>query len=359
VADGAAGRVFSPGNLVVYKSSPARVVSAGAKIEIEPAGGPRISVRAKDIIFLHPGPVSSANMEALPEGELREAWEILQGQRTTIDQFAELLYGRNGPAESWAVYTLLLDGLYVRGTPDEVYVLSREEHKAEAEARAAKNREAGERRLLLERVKAGKVLPEDGKTLREVEDVALGRSASSRILKDLGIPGAPENAHSLLLKLGVWDEFVNPHPRRLGFSLESDFPALETFPDAERLDLTGLESFAVDDEGSEDPDDAVSIDGDTLWIHVSDPAGAVRPGTGTDIFARERGANLYLPEKKVPMLPPEATALFGLGLQETSPALSFAVKLADDGSLAEAEIRLTRVRVTRLTYEEAQRRLDA
>jgi len=355
---GAGAGPFAPGNLVVYKSAPARVLTAGQKIEIETAEGSRVSVRGKDILLLHPGPVSSLRFDLPPAGEVREAWEMLQGQRTTAAEFAELLFGTSGPGECWAVYSLALDGLYARGTPGDFILLSREEHQAVADARDEAEREARERSLLLDRLRTGKTLPQDRKPLREVEDVAFGRSGTSRILRDLKIPNLPEKAHALLLKLGVWDESVNPHPARLGLSLEGAFPALEDYPDGERLDLTGLPAFAVDDEGSEDPDDAISVDGDTLWVHIADPAQAVRPGTEADLFARERGANLYLPEGKVPMLPPETTERFGLGLGDTSPALSFAVKLAPDGSLAEHRILLTRVRVTRLSFREAQERLD-
>lgn len=355
---GSPERTFTPGNLVIYKTSPARVVSPGAKIEIELPGKPNLMVRSKDIFLLHPGPVSSLNLPDPPPSEIREAWEILQGETTTLGEFAELVYGEFSPSTAWAAYGLLRDGLFIRGTPDEVHVLSREEHEAEESSREERNRETGERFELLERVRRGEVSPEDRKSLREVEEVANGRSPSSRILKELGITNSPQSAHSLLLKLGIWDETVNPYIRRFAFSDEIVHPPLEEFPDEERLDLTGLASFAIDDEGNEDPDDAVSLDGDRLWVHVSDPASIIRPDSPADIIARIQGANLYLPEKKVPMLPPEATGLFGLGIKETSPALSFGIRLGADGSPADFIIRLSRVKVTRLSYLRAQEMLS-
>jgi hypothetical protein len=89
---------------------------------------------------------------------------------------------------------------------------------------------------------------------------------------------------------------------------------LPELPDEERLDLTGLPAYAIDDEGNLDPDDALSLDGDRLWVHIADVAALVRPGSPADLEARARGATLYLPETTVPMLPAAAVPRMGLGL---------------------------------------------
>ena len=337
-----ADRVFRPGNLILYKNAPARVVAVGSKIEIQLPDRPNLLVRHKDITFLHAGPVDSPVLPAIPPGELEEACEMLQGETTNVQEFAELVYGENSPASAWAVFNLVLDGLYLRGTPEEVYVLTQAEHEAEASSRAAKARETEEYTALLDRVRSNSITEEDRKPLRELEEFAFGRSASNRILKELGLSNTLEDAHALLLKLGLWDETVNPYVRRAGFSADIDYPPLESHSDDERLDLTMIEAFAIDDEGNQDPDDAISIDGDRLWIHVADPTAAVRPDSPADILARARGSNIYLPEMKLSMLPPEATPVFGLGLRETSPAISFGVRLNEDGSLAETRITLSR-----------------
>jgi exoribonuclease-2 len=57
------------------------------------------------------------------------------------------------------------------------------------------------------------------------------------------------------------------------------------------------------------------------------------------------------------MLPPAATPLLALGVQDVSPALSFGLDLDADGRLANIEIMSSWVRVTRLTYEEATARI--
>jgi exoribonuclease-2 len=85
---------------------------------------------------------------------------------------------------------------------------------------------------------------------------------------------------------------------------------------------------------------------------VADVAALVDPESAADLAARGRGANLYLPEGTVPMLPPQATPLLGLGLNEISPALSFGLDLKPDGEVAGIELAPSWVRVARLTYAE-------
>ena len=128
-------------------------------------------------------------------------------------------------------------------------------------------------------------------------------------------------------KLSVTD---NPWPHRSGLSLDEVQLGVPDLPDEQRLDLTGLESWAIDDEGNQDPDDAISLDGDYLWVHVADVAALVRPDGHIDQAARERGSNLYLPEGVHNMLPATITEQLGLGLAEHSPALSIGFRF--DGS---------------------------
>jgi exoribonuclease-2 len=57
------------------------------------------------------------------------------------------------------------------------------------------------------------------------------------------------------------------------------------------------------------------------------------------------------------MLPLEATRRLGLGLEDVSPALSLGLSLGPDGEILDLDPTPSWVRVTRLTYAEAQSRL--
>jgi exoribonuclease-2 len=188
--------------------------------------------------------------------------------------------------------------------------------------------------------------------------MAYKKSKDSRILQEFGKSRTPENAHKMLLELGIWDYSVNPWPARMDLSVKSSSVELDDFDDSDRVDLTHLEAFAIDDDGNKDPDDAISIDGNRIWIHIADGAALAPADSDADIEASRRGANLYLPEVTSTMLPQEATDKLGLGLQEISPAFSFGLTFDENMDIDDIQIVLSLVKVTRLTYQIADTMLD-
>jgi len=350
------------GSLVLYKNNPARVKSAGKKLEIEIAGGETLKVRPKDVMLLHPGPMQSLDELCPQKGEVEIAWELLSGNTTSLVELAELAYGAYTPATAWAAWQLVADGLYFRGDPRKVVARSPVEVAQEQAARQDRVAERQAWAAFLERVRANEIAPEkDDRYLKEVEELALGRSNRSRVLRELGRSESPENAHALLLELGHWDHTVVPYPQRLGLATSPPTVTLPDLGQEPRLDLTHLPAFAIDDKGNQDPDDAISLETDSerrrLWVHVADVAALVRPDSPADLEARARGATLYLPDGKVPMLPPQAIQTLGMGLDEVSPALSFGLDLNAKGESIGVEIVPSWVRVTRLSYQEAEGRL--
>jgi exoribonuclease-2 len=345
-------------SLVLYKSNPARVVAVEDKIEIVLRTGTRKRVRNKDITLLHPGPIYDLEAISPRTGEIEEAWEMLQGEATTLAELAELAFGEYTPQAAWAAWELIADGLYFEGSPAAVTARDGETVAAERQAREARAAAEAARQALLERLRSGAIEPGDGAQLAEVERLAKGQALKSRIMSDLGKPETPEAAHRLLLRLGHWDETVNPHPARLAMPTDAPDLAVGAVAEESRRDLTHLAAYAIDDEGNQDPDDALSLEGDRLWVHVADVAALVAPDSELDLAARGRGANLYLPEGVVPMLPVAVTERLGLGLQPVSPALSFGLRLDGEGRIVETEIVPSWVRVQRLSYAEAQARLD-
>ncbi|MCB8976508.1 MAG: RNB domain-containing ribonuclease [Ardenticatenaceae bacterium] len=350
---------FRADNLVLYKNQAARVTNVSAKkINIVTQDGTAVSVRPKDIELLHPGPLANFGQLSKPQGELLTAWELLEGETTSLEELSELAYDEFTPATAWAIWQAVDDGLHFSGSIAEITVHTAEEVAAETEARAAKAAEAEAWTAFANRVNQGTFLPEDGRFLQEIAAEAMGQQVRSQVLRNLNQSETPENAHALLLKLGYWDETVNPYPSRLGVNTSQPEYAIPALPEEERRDLTHLVALAIDDEGSRDPDDALSWENGRLWVHIADVAALIPPDSPADLEARARGANLYLPEGTIHMLPEAATAALALGLDETSPALSFGLDVMADGTIINLEIVPSTVRVTRLSYDEAQTRLD-
>ncbi len=355
---------FQQGSLVLYKRDPARVVSVGRKkLTILLPDGEAQRVRPKDIDLLHPGPLGSLDELVPQDGEMETAWELLSGRTTTLRELAELAYGADAPATAWAAWQWVADGLYFEGSPEEVVARKRDEvaqERADREARAAEERAW---KAFLERAREGTFSPEDDERyLTGLEMLARGQTDQNPVLRELGRAETPENAHALLLELGYWGPAVVPHPDRLDLETGEPDVALPELPHETRADLTHLPAFAIDDEGSTDPDDAISLErtssGWRLWVHVADVAALVPPDSPADLEARGRGATLYLPDGKVPMLPSEAAKRLGMGLSEIAPALSFGIDVGEDGGIQGTDLVRSEVRVTRLTYEQAEGRLE-
>lgn len=346
-------------SLVLYKNGPARVAALGDKLDIELDDGRSLRVRPKDVLLLHPGPLRSPReLEKLPAGEVEAACELLEGGQTTLLELAELIYGTYTPATAWAAWRLVDEGLYFQGTPDAINVRRLAEVEQERLVREAKAAEREAWNAFLQRAKAGRCAPEDARYLLEVEELSCGEREQSRVLQALECNQTPESAHALLLRLGHWNESHNPWPRRTGATLGQPTAPLGELPQEARRDLTGLPAFAIDDEGNLDPDDALSLDGNRLWVHVADVAALIPPDCPADIEARGRGATLYLPEMTHPMLPEAVVRQLGLGLLDVSPALSFGLSLDAEGVVIDVEVVPSWVRVQRLTYEYVEARLD-
>ncbi len=304
---------MNKGSLAVYKNKPALVKEDGEKITISVLGEKSgknlleetLKVREKDIELIHPGPLSGLKEldENLPAGDVESSWELLEGNSVPLKEFAELVYGAYTPKTAWAAFLLLKDGLYFTGNLSEIKPREKQQVENDIHKRLEKEREQNERALFLERLKTKKLnLPEDSRFLQDVEALAYGKSDKSRTLKDIGKSETPEEAHRLLLAVNYWTPFTNPHPSRFGLSLTSAKTPIHPPPYEDRIDLTHLRSYAVDNAWSADPDDAVSLDGPYLWVHVADPAASILAGSPADEEARSRGATLYLPEGAARMI---------------------------------------------------------
>ncbi len=349
-------------SLVAYKNKPALVKDEGEKILISVLGEKSLEdtlkVREKDVEVIHPGPLFSfKELDNLPVGDIESSWELLEGSVVSLKELAELVYGDYTPQSAWAVFLLIKDGLYFTGTPAEIKPRTKQQVEDDLNKLNEKKREQTERNDFLNRLKSKQLqFPEDSRFLQDVEALAYGKSDKSRTLKDIGKSETPEEAHRLLLDTHYWTPFKNPHPSRFGLSLTSAKTPVDPPPaNEDRIDLTYLRSYAIDNPWSADPDDAVSLDVSCLWVHVADPASSIQPESPADIEARGRGATLYLPEGAARMINDAALPLFALGLDSVSPALSFKIELDDDGNIKTVEIYRSVVSVTRFTYDDVDK----
>lgn len=181
----------------------------------------------------------------------------------------------------------------------------------------------------------------------------------------------------ILVNVGAWDPDENI------VLIEHDVPdpfAKEILDEAERVccdaalqapemkslrtDLTRLPTLTIDGQGTFDFDDALSIeieeDGYRIWIHVADVAHFIHPGSLLDQEAMCRASSIYMPDKKISMLPPQISEhLCSLRIGEQKPALSLMIRVDQMGTVREFEFVESVIQVDRqLTYHEANMTLE-
>jgi exoribonuclease-2 len=338
-------------SLVVYKGQSARVNQGGEKFDIELSNGKTLKVRDKDIIFLHPGPFEFPELKE-DLSQLEDAWELSMGETLNLRDLGELLCGADTPAAIWSAWSALQNGLYFHGTPDKVEMHNHEQVTDLLKQREQKQQELERKIAFSQRLKDKKFIDEDRDQLRNVEGLALGEDLASDMFKELKLQPLPHVAHQWLIDYGIWDKVTNLNAIRALRKRDLQPKSIIEIPQdhGERMDLTHLTAWAIDDQDSHDPDDAISLEGERLWVHISDVADLIPIDSECDLEARERSANLYLPEWTSPMIPPNITLSRGLGLQETSPALSFEISF-ENGQAQLHRAGPSMVKVTRTSYE--------
>src|SRR5690606_1984461 len=113
-----------------------------------------------------------------------------------------------------------------------------------------------------------------------------------------------------------------------------DWGALPGLPE---LPVASAPAFSIDDATTTEIDDAFSVrelpNGHwEVGIHIACPALSMPRGGALDRVARARLSTVYMPGRKLTMLPDEAIAAFTLHEGTTPPALSLVVEVAPDGT---------------------------
>lgn len=357
------------------------------------------TVHPRAFVFQLPGatftvedlPSLQAEAEAhIDPSSLQIAWELLHeaGEAADPASLALLLFSDQRPALCYAAHRLLAeDKTFFKQKGDRYEPRSASQvnellHQIEKEAQRRQEWEGFLERV--QRVLAGESLEwqkSDRPRLETLEKfVLLGEEASQRvqaseILSALDRNTTPEAALNLLVALMVWSPHENLALRRSQVPVHFSEAALTmaqhrldnppSDPDENRLDLTALKTYTVDDESTQEIDDGLSVetleDGrQRLWVHIADPTRWVLPGDDLELEARRRCTTVYLPTGMIPMFPLElAAGPMSLVQGKHCCALSFGIILTETGAIEDYCITASRVKPTyRLTYDDVDEMLN-
>ncbi|OTQ81291.1 exoribonuclease II [Gilliamella apis] len=136
------------------------------------------------------------------------------------------------------------------------------------------------------------------------------------------------------------------------YDLEDKAPQEEAFTISEseqenRQELTEVPFFTVDNENTEDMDDAIAICQDemgnyNLMVAIADPTAYILPDSKLDNIAKIRNFTTYLPDFNIPMLPKQlADDLCSLKANQKRPAMVCKINIDKNGQFANDDISFT------------------
>lgn len=326
----------------------------------------------------------------LDPSSLEVAWELLSedGESTDPESLALLLFSQKSPVFCYVSYRLLSeDKLYFKQKGDRYEPRTQaqvDDLKHQRQRQAERQQQQIEFHEHLAQGIVGELVDwtaSDRLYLGHVEQFALlgedcnAKAQALEILKAVQFDPNPDGAFKLMVSLKLWDIHENLALRRNNTPIQ--FPgnvllALENCltmpppdPDSDRRDLTHLKVYTIDDEGTAEIDDGLSLERleegrEKIWIHIADPSRWVMPGDALDQEAQKRTTTVYLPTGMIPMFPKElSTGPMSLTQGNICCALSFGVLLTEEAAIESYEICVSQIKPTyRLTYEDVDEMLE-
>jgi exoribonuclease II len=322
------------------------------------------------------------------EIDIRTLWEVLHEEQTWIDlpTMAGLCFAAavDGDHESAVMRAFFNDRLYFKFSAEGFWPQPADKVEEISARRAA---EAARQNLLdqggqwFQKVLKGQPagMPSEGRTIIDIlasyfllEKESPHRDTAREILKKAGT-GSPNAIFGFLVKIGVWHPDENLDLLRNGIPVgisdavtaRAETVCAQTAMPEGRRDLRHLAAITIDGPGTLDFDDALSIaieqDHVLVGIHITDVGHYIRREDPVDLDARNRVSSIYMPDQKIPMLPPcLSEQVCSLQAETTRPAMSTLVRMTRQAEVIDFEIVPSLIRVQRqLTYPQADEMADS
>lgn len=328
-----------------------------ASLQVEALSGKRLKIKSGAVLLRFKAPSPAAlNAEAHTLAQSLDPnflWEVSGGDEFGFDDLAREYYGTSASAPEMAAVALLLHAapmhFYKKGkgryrkSPAEALkaaLASVERKRREGERAAQWVESLGQRRLPDEfRPKLTMLLYKPDKSTLEWKALASAcETARKSPVELLAACGAIPSTHEY-----HFNRFLNEaFPQGITFPPWGELPAVPEPP------LADVRAFSIDDHTTTEIDDAFSVrplpNGNVeIGIHIAAPALAIARGSPLDAIARSRLSTVYMPGRKITMLPEPAIDAFTLAEGAARPALSLCVETTPAGVPVRHETRVQRV----------------
>jgi len=318
--------------------------------------------------------------------DIRELWEIFHDEPEEIDMDAMTLFCFDPPLtpdhEAAVVRAFFNDRLYFKVnnavfipcTPEQVEGKKRQ-IKEEARREGLISKGAQWLTLMQEEQVPETPVSVDPGVIEILKSYYLQGSDShfcavaKQMLKKSNL-SAPEQLFKIFVNAGIWDidENIDLLSMQIATSFSDTVLGAATklsqtqshvFKDPQRTDLTDIPLITIDGQSTQDYDDAISLEntenGYRLGIHIIDVAAYIKSEDPIDMAARYRASSIYMPDDKLPMIPPSLSEdLCSLKEGETRPGISTLVKMNRFFEILEYKIVPSIIRVHKqMSYTEA------
>ncbi|HEY6240436.1 MAG TPA: ribonuclease catalytic domain-containing protein [Burkholderiales bacterium] len=342
-------------------------------LQVEAPHGKRAKIKAKDVLlrFQEPGAVQFlAQAEELARGiETDFLWQCCDMNEFGFADLAREYCGRTPSAVESAGILVKLHSAPVyfyrkgrgryRAAPSETLrtalagIEKREKQKLQVNEWAeqlARGELPEEFRPFLKQLL---YRPDRNRPESKALEEASGRTglSAARLIERCG---ALPSSHEYHLDRFLYEYF----PRGIGF------PSGIGVNEPRDLPLAESHAFSLDDADTTEIDDAFSLlplagGRFRVGIHIAAPALGFAPGSPLDAVARARLSTVYMPGRKIPMLPPEAIERYSLTEGAERPSLSLYLDVrAEDFAVETYHTHLERVHIAANLRHQSVEALD-
>ncbi len=330
-----------------------------ASLQVETHTGKRVKVKAANVLLRFAAPVPG---ELLDRAEAESAgiepeflWEVSPEAEFGFEDLAREYFGRQpAPIEAAAILLRLHaapiyfhrkgKGRFRKAPPDIL--------KAALAGLEKKKQQALAIERMAEELKSG-ILPAEFAPLLKPLLYKPDRNRLETKALELACEEAGLSAARLLARCGAipsshdyhFDRFLFEHfPQGTGFG---DYEAPQA---PEDLPLAAVQAFSIDDAATTEIDDAFSVTplaegGWRIGIHIAAPGLGILPDSALGAMARGRLSTVYMPGRKITMLPEEEVERYTLSAGRDCPAISLYLEVGSDYAVRGSSSRVERVPV--------------
>jgi exoribonuclease-2 len=328
-------------------------------LQVETHTGKRVKVKAANVLLRFAVPAPG---ELLDHAEAESAgiepeflWEVSPDAEFGFEELAKEYFGRQpAPVEAAAILLRLHaapihfhrkgKGRFRKAPPDILKAALAGLEKKKQQALAIE-RMAGE-------LKSGMLPAEFAPLLKQLLYKPDRNRLETKAL-ELACEASGQSAPRLLARCGAipsshdyhFDRFLFEHfPQGTGFG---DYEAPQV---PEDLPLAAVQAFSIDDAATTEIDDAFSVTpldggGWRIGIHIAAPGLGIRPDSALGAMARGRLSTVYMPGRKITMLPEEVVERYTLCAGRDCPAISLYLEVGSDYAVRGSSSRVERVPV--------------